>query len=262
MMKTILTTLALATSLLSAFSTSSAQAQTFTDWKYGGFTENIGGSYFWKSWVASGFNNSGYVGLRRTTDRSKFQFKWNAPNYGLLPRIGKTSLYNNSWAKRVDSSAGTQNANFNMTYNNWGTAADHSIWMGIYGWLDSTAAPSWPYTVEFYVIENWDSHPPNVNSLNRNSSYPNDPPTQLPNLTVDGATYYVYSTRTAAGARQYISRRANKRTSGTVNVRAHLNHFRQHECPNDYIIEVTWAAEIFGLSDGQINYNSWSIADP
>jgi hypothetical protein len=214
--------------------------------KSGQFTQGLGGNLWWKCWWDAGFKGSST--LTRAEDASWCQFQWNAPNYGLLPRVGKTSLYNNAWAVKVDATLPELWAQFDMTYNDNGKAAGDRIWAGIYGWTDSTQAPVWPYKTEFYIIEKWWHSAPNPANL-----------TWKGDFDIDGAKYSIFRSTTPAGLDQWISVRKSPRMAGWVDVKKHLAKWRSLGMANDFIVEVSWAAEIFGKSSGTLRYNKWSI---
>jgi len=119
----------------------------------------------------------------------------------------------------------------------------------VYGWLDNEKPVKWPFTVEFYVVDNWEHSSPHAGLPNL---------TSMGTLYADGSNYTVLRGTTPIGADQWFSVRWNKRTKGSIDVKKHLNFWRDKGMANGYIALISYGAEMFGKSDGFIRYkNVW-----
>jgi hypothetical protein len=214
----------------------------------GDFNESIDGAIFWKGWQNPGFGGS--LTTRRADDASWFETTWTAPNYGVLPRIGKTLEHDPDWGVPVDSTAETLPAEFSFTYDDGDPASDGIVWIGLYGWLDD-GTPGWPYSTEFYVIQDWRGTPPNVDGgAEPKGSY-----------TLDGVVYQVFRADHEAGQEQWYSVRETPATSGTVDVKQHFETWRSLGMENGTVAELVWSVEGMADTDGTVRYDRWSIPD-
>jgi hypothetical protein len=276
----------LLTSLLSLCIIHSVSAQTAANkiTRYAPFglqVINSNDATFWMGWTYDAFKSGEYNGLIRYTDSSQFEFNWNLLDYGALPRIGKSAEVKPSWSKTVNNAAGTINCSFNIQYNNYGTKPEASTWFPLYLWLSNvqpTATQKPANTTEGYVIDYWatstsvGSSTPNENNNHLNPCIPNPNNYTYYNLKAyhgtlssDGGTYDVFEGTTAyLGAKQFISVRKTRRTSGTINAKNHLNFWKSKNSAlgNEYISSITWAGEVFGKGSGLVKYTTCSIGNP
>jgi hypothetical protein len=239
-----------------------------------GFTYNLGQNQSWEMWVSSAPTFTAYNGTWSTTKDTlnpTVSWSWNGSNYGILPRVGIGD--SPSWSTKVDSVAENLSMSFNYTRSiATPSNSDSAVWSGVYGWLDDTpqgwaddtGSTSFAVKTEFYVVEDFYKFPPN---------------TQLGNVlqgfrTIDGRQYAIYRDTTARGADQWISVRTQgvnaipgltqgtqtaESGSGSVNIEAHFDAWRDLGMRDDYVIELNWASEILGQSDGTFTYNSYTL---
>jgi hypothetical protein len=216
--------------------------------KNGNFTEGLGGSTYWKGWVNDGF--AGRLNVSRADDSSWFEASWEAPNYGVLPRIGKSIEMDAGWGVPVDETADSLPADFSLSFDRGDPNKDGDVWIGIYGWIDDGKA-GWPYSTEYYVVQNWGGKPPRVESgFESKGGY-----------TADGVDYDVYYGKHPLGHHQWVSVRKEPATSGTVDVKKHFDAWRSRGMENGTVAEMVWSVEGMAGTDGTVRYDTWSVPD-
>ncbi len=214
----------------------------------GQFSEGLGGATYFKNWHDPAFGGTSYS--TRADDASWWQTTWDAPNYGVLPRIGKSTEFDPAWGTTVDSTAASLPASFSFSYGDSGKPTSGTVWVGMYGWLDDGTA-GWPYSTEFYVVQDWSGTPPSTEAgMEAKGSY-----------TLDGAVYDVYHSVHPLGHQQWFSVRQTPVTSGTVDVKQHFNTWRSLGMADGTVAELSWSAEIMGGSQGTVRYDQWSVPD-
>ncbi|MGL5811245.1 MAG: glycoside hydrolase family 11 protein, partial [Nocardioides sp.] len=184
----------------------------------------------------------------RADDASWLEVSWNAPNYGHVTRIGKSAEFDSEWATPVDETAGSLPAGFSYTFDPGDPAMDGPVWITLYGWLGDAGRPN---HTEFYVVQGWRGTPPSTEAgMEAKGSY-----------TFDGVVYNVFHSVHPMGHQQWFSVRETPATSGSVDVKDHLDVWRAQGMENSPITELVWAVEGMANTDGTVRYTQWSVPD-
>ena len=282
-----------ATAVLAAGLAASTTAQAAPLERTGNFDwQPTEAGYAWKFWVWNGYRATAYM-KRDNNGGAKdrfFEAGWQQyrNGSGVFPQVGVArygkSVQTRKPAKfsyiRTSRTRSPLNANFTLWYTDKfrGKQSDGinesrnrgNIYFGIYGWMDDKSSPRWPFACEYYVIDYWQKGVPaprysraefeRLLRSNRNSLKGNGI-ADYGWHTINGARYRVTRAVTPVGADQWISRRERRRKSGTVNVRAHFDKWRNLGMPDYKIVSLAWAAEGFGGSQGTVRYTRFTIPD-
>ena len=198
------------------------------------------GQHYVKNWQSDNFD--GWSCMYWDGAVNSFTVTWECKGGETLPIVFKSSDAGSSgYPKRVD----------NATVNNLDCSVSSSYeqWEGFSGlwghhiniWLDDSSTPSWPYTTEIMIFENWGNH------------VPWEWAEWVGSLTTNGAEYECWKWYNSGNPESHngwsyilLRKHANRRNSGTVRLKTILQWLRTKGMPNHYITSIGWGLDAFG----------------
>ena len=171
-------------------------------------------------------------------DINSFRYEWNLSAKGSIGRLARDPNSPGFNPQRIDE-CGPLNVQRTTTLTHNGTGDYNNM---IYGWLGSSA--SGPYTIEWYVIDDY------------STNWGENADEYLGQVTTNGSVYRCYRSLTGAGHEQYLAFRSDKRSSGTVSVKAIMDFWRSKGLPNQYVVEIGVGEENFNAGSG-----TWEATD-
>lgn len=210
------------------------------------------GNHMVKNWQSDDFK--GWSCMDWNGDISSFTVTWECSGGETLPIVYKSSDGNSpGYPKKVDQATQKNlDCSIKSSYEFW--AYSDGLWgHHINIWLDDSSSPSWPYTTEIMIFDNWGWHEPWewaewVGSINTN-----------------GAEYECWKWNhhdddpSANDINSYILLRKHdkKRNSGTVRLKTILQWLRTKGVPNHHIVSIGWGFDAFG----SYSKGKWAATD-
>lgn len=193
-----------------------------------------------KNWQSDNFQ--GWSCMYWDGDVNSFTVTWECRDGETLPIVFKSADAGSSgYPKRVDNATSKNlDCSVNSSYEYW------ENFTGLWGhhiniWLDDSSNPSWPYTTEVMIFENWANHVPWEWAEWVGSVYTN------------GAEYECWKWYNSGNPESHngwsfilLRKHTNRRNSGTVRLKTILQWLRTKGMPNDYIVSIGWGLDAFG----------------
>lgn len=222
-MRNQFSTFACSAAIIFGFASSPASAEV----RCGEFKENLG-TQEWRIWCSDNQTTTqeNRNCIERSSDNSWFEFRFDLDQgtgaIGSFKKGGEFSPSSTWVGKKISDIPDPFNFSFTLTKDDYGSYVN-GAWMGVYGWA-TPPGESWTKGYEFYIVQDWfgHAHPGRTDvwggTLVDSVGYVDD----------DGQRYFCRVSKTGVGATQIVSYRQYKKTTGTVNVKNHVDYWINH----------------------------------
>ena len=182
-------------------------------------------------WGSNNVNGSRCIEWQGDIDT--FSYEWNLSSGGSIGRVARDANSPGFNPQRVDD-CGPLNVQRTTTLTHNGQGDYNNM---IYGWLGPNPNDFAPASIEWYVIDDY------------NNKWGENAEEYLGQVTTNGSVYDCYR-GPHLGHIQYLAFRLDKRSSGTVSVKAIMDFWRSKGMPNDYVVEIGVGEENFNAGGG------------